>query len=468
MTEKIVKILLAIALCYIPLNRLILSITVGSSSSYYYVQDDVHVIENNLIVDSGGINSTIRDDYVVVTQTTNRTKPNNNGVAREYDSGAKYRDVGPNTKTDKKVVTQPITKPKLILHVGPRKTATTTIQHFIFWANGGVSKVARALAKDNFIAIHTEWQDVLSLVEDCLLKLPHESDLTKWYRFTSTFDEAYLNKQHVAISNEALSLVKKNEDVKALFLTLTEKWDVRVIIAYRPLEAWYPSMYQEDRKATFHNKQTNSYRRLDSNIPNPCNIPFTEYFNEHWKQKYLGDPLETLETYQYIFGKDKVKTLMMTRPDHVDISQQFICDGLEAKHACAKVKKTTVVSTNKSQRFLFDHDLLVFGAWRRQMLGRKCERHKITKKFGMHLNELNMTIHDLPKVCISAEQFAELKYQSWITETKMSVFPRSKKEFDDSFTQLEKESKFCSVDVGTVLSNPTWANVFRGFPCNLL
>jgi len=392
----------------------------------------------------------------------------NNGIIREFDylhaSLAKYSNVKAKARAEYKALTQLAKKPKLILHVGPRKTASTTIQHFIFWWPDD-SAVANELNEDNFKRINYDWADAHLLVQECILKLPRGCDMNEWHRFTSIFDEAYTNKQHVALSNEAFSLIRPTEDAKALLLTLTERWDVRVIIAYRSLGTWYPSMYNEERVQTFHRKKKNSFWDFSDGdkVSKPCNLSFAEYFTDNWKHNSLGDPLDTLETYQYIFGKDKVKTIMTKRPDEVDITQQFICDSLEAKLACAKVKITKIpYRQNMAKRFLVDHDLLVHGAHRNKILGTNCKRHTVTLQLEDHLNELNMTLSDLPQVCISAQHFDELKKRAWIAETKMSPFPSSWEDFDESFTKLKKESTLCSVDVNKVLSNQKWVDFFKG------
>lgn len=357
-------------------------------------------------------------------------------------------------------------KPKLILHVGPLKTATTTIQHFIF-TYPDLCVVANELAEDNFKVIKSDWKDGERLVKECLLKLPHEDcNMKEWQRFTSMFDEAYSNNQNVAASYESLSLVKPNKDVKALFLSLAEKWDVSIIITYRSLETWYHSIYKEERISSFFRKKTGRFMNFESiyKETTPCNMSFSQYFTKNWKNNYFGDPLDTLETYQYFFGKDKVKTLMMIRPDHVDISEQFLCQGLEAKRACAEFKKGTrkkPAKRNKSKKFLVDHDLLVFAAHEKKLFNPECtQRHTIVERLEMYLNRKKITIHDLPKVCISARQYDELEKRAWLAEKKMSPFPRSRDEFDESFAQLKKESKFCNIDVDLVLSQKKWVKVF--------
>lgn len=58
-------------------------------------------------------------------------------------------------------------KPKLILHVGPRKTGTTTIQGFLFDSNRGLSGsdvkkrryLKQSMKKDKFYPILLTWSE---------------------------------------------------------------------------------------------------------------------------------------------------------------------------------------------------------------------------------------------------------------------------------------------------------------------
>ena len=62
------------------------------------------------------------------------------------------------------------------------------------------------------------------------------------------------------VSNEAFSFVRADEHTKASMRSLEDKWDVRVILAYRPLETWYTSLYYEDRAQTIFSKKDEDFR----------------------------------------------------------------------------------------------------------------------------------------------------------------------------------------------------------------
>ena len=48
--------------------------------------------------------------------------------------------------------------------------------------------------------------------------------------------------------------------------------------------------------------------------------------------------MNTYEPYKYVFGEERIKVIQLHHPDKVDIVEQFICEGMEAKHSCEKLK----------------------------------------------------------------------------------------------------------------------------------
>ena len=176
----------------------------------------------------------------------------------------------------------------------------------------------------------------------------------------------------VIVSNEAFSFVRADEHTKASMRSLEEKWDVRVILAYRPLETWYTSLYYEDRAQTIFSKKDEDFRNW---FPaDGWNAPMVNWFKSNWVG---SDPLQTYETYRDIFGKEKVQTLMLRRSDGIDISEQFLCEALQAKHSCEVLKRSISASSSSSSsssssllprenvsslNHLFDFDLLAMEA----------------------------------------------------------------------------------------------------------
>ncbi|MGK3735357.1 MAG: hypothetical protein ACI90V_002197 [Bacillariaceae sp.] len=101
-------------------------------------------------------------------------------------------------------------KPKLILHVGPRKTATTTIQLSVLAMRN--SDFSKYLAEDDYEIVYNSWPDMIAIIEQCFLQLPGNCTMTGWDMLTSQLDVIHNKNKNAVITNEALSLVPKTPD----------------------------------------------------------------------------------------------------------------------------------------------------------------------------------------------------------------------------------------------------------------
>jgi len=396
-------------------------------------------------------------------------------------------------------------KPKLFLHVGPLKTGTTTIQISV------LKKLISShdLAQDNLFFMYTSWTRGMSIIQKSFLWLPQNRDMTPWNEFKDELDKIHSNasfkakkkskKQDtkpvnvdVIVSNEAFSFVRADEQTKASMRSLEEKWDVRVILAYRPLETWYTSLYYEDRAQTIFSKKDEDFRNW---FPaDGWNAPMVNWFKSNWVG---SDPLQTYETYRDIFGKEKVQTLMLRRSDGIDISEQFLCEALQAKHSCEVLKRSISASSSSSSssssllprenvsslNHLFDFNLLAMEALKRGFLRNndRCIRLDkyattllIQKRVTEELKLSSTTIRggidadvdadvyddDLPRVCLSEQQYGDLHTRAWHAEqTLAQESARTLKEFNASFQK--QKSAYCSIDVDAILLDQDWEMFFR-------
>ena len=242
---------------------------------------------------------------------------------------------------------------KLIIHVGPFKTGTTSIQTAVFHhLNPKEHSILEAeMIQDNFKLIDVKYESGLSLVHH----LNAQSNITTagqvnddYNSLKQMLNDARASKQHVVLSSETLSYLKASEEAKASFLSLTEGFDVRIVMAYRPLESYYRSWYIEHRSGdVYWTGRKQQWRTWESRATELSNYnaewsrsTFPEWFTDV-TEKYGGnDPaLYTYETYKYVFGEERIKGIQLHHPDKVDIVlEQFFCEEMEAKHSCEKLK----------------------------------------------------------------------------------------------------------------------------------
>lgn len=112
-------------------------------------------------------------------------------------------------------------KPKLILHVGPRKTATTSIQLSVLSLRN--NEYSPFLKEDDYEIVNSNWSDVISIIENCFLQLPKNCSTIEWDRMVAQLDEIYDKGKNAIITNEAFSLVPKTNEVREMFHSLEDK-----------------------------------------------------------------------------------------------------------------------------------------------------------------------------------------------------------------------------------------------------
>lgn len=139
------------------------------------------------------------------------------------------------------------------MHVGPLKTGTTTIQINV------LKKLisSQDLAQDHLLLCTLSYKRGISLVKKSFLWLPQNRNMKPWNEFIEELYKIIYSSASaheirgrkrtktidVIVSNEAFSFVRADEHTKVLMRSLEEKWDVRIILVYRPMETWYASWY---------------------------------------------------------------------------------------------------------------------------------------------------------------------------------------------------------------------------------
>ena len=291
--------------------------------------------------------------------------------------------------------------------------------------------------------------------------------------------DARASKQHVALSSEALSYLKPSEGAKASFLSLTEGFDVRIIMAYRPLESYYRSWYNHYRGADIYITGRRERKRCWKSVHYLPKVlgrsTFPQWF-AYITEKHSGsNPLYTYETYKYVFGEERIKVLQLYHPDNVDIVQQFVCEGMgmEAKHSCEKLKNAGPPEMWNQARddTPYEEDLVTTAAQFNNMLpfykeGNGCmetSRANYAEALRVYLkDEHNKTIMDFEnKACLSKEILDDFKERSWVAEQLLASSPKSIESFEQSFQKFIDADKHCSVDVNATFTNPIFVNFFN-------
>eukprot|EP00977_Amphora_coffeiformis_P001600 scaffold307_cov162-Amphora_coffeaeformis.AAC.16 len=138
------------------------------------------------------------------------------------------------------------TKPQLFLHVGPTKTASTTIQMELLFH----SPTQKALLIDGINVSPTKfnYRHVNQLREKCLNHGSLEQCQRKWLGdFYKDFNPD-LQYPITIKSCETYSKLPNNTFTADVIRKLGEEWDVTVLMVHRRFSSWLPSRFQQYRK----------------------------------------------------------------------------------------------------------------------------------------------------------------------------------------------------------------------------
>jgi len=356
-----------------------------------------------------------------------------------------------------------VTKPKLVLHVGPRKTATTTIQLMI-----DAPDIRKAFAKDNYDVIYFNYRHLNKVIRNCFEIGPEKCDYTMWDVLMGFYDNAFTNNTNVIHSNEMFSVMPINNFTKSLWQGLLDKWDIHILMFYRPFDQWVYSNYAQYRKEPIYwsgrkDKWKQDYKKLERAKG------FPDWLEDHLNSNLtnLRDIVEVKNSFDGLFGSNNIHVLNMLASPNVGVN--FLCnDILDAVHACQTIKKKEkILNLNKSSFLPLDLDLIIVEAYKQGLV--KIGRHDARTILDRKLIEWNITIADLPSVCLSEENEDWLWNRMLHTDRMYSLTPLSEEELRSQF--IANLPKFCSVDALSLLQNSTWREylsscIFQKIGCN--
>lgn len=387
-------------------------------------------------------------------------------------------------------------KPKLILHIGPRKTGSSTIQQRVLTSEqimkNGVKRggLLQVLKEDNYVSIPFGYAKYMELIDE-LENEQAEVDGSLWNELMSEYDDAYSRGENAIHSLEGMSEIPKNEYTQKLYRQLQEKWDVRIVMIYRPFHQWITSLYNEMRKTKLYQIRDGhtNWRDLHHKFnTKTLRMPFPEWLDtleDDWEDYLMrnGDPLSCKNWWGEIFGMEKVTVIDLMHVEKDDLRIEFACNVLEnATNACRRANKHlrvggTVNHLNHPPDMISDMDMLIMDAYDQGILPREVKQssaisdvvpsdlkrgHIVNRAasmrvLGKKLLDHNVTVFDLPKKCISKKQESLILNRSIKTEESMAVEPLSE---EDILKSLHTSHKFCTVDTEAVFADKEFLKMF--------
>lgn len=368
-------------------------------------------------------------------------------------------------------------RPRFVLHVGPPKTGTSTIQHAL------KQEAIRALLKeDNYVTLGSTHGKMK------IPKLKFANATQTRYEFRENvikkLDAKMTNGPNVLGSNEGLSHISE-EECQA-WSSLHDSWDFRVVMTYRRLHSYLPSQWNQHFKFlrstkkmthTGHGSRIHRGHHDWPGIQGDYEIPTIE---EWVKSKFVGPgkrkhPARKSWDLWARCTDNPLKLINMHDNDKYrgDFLTHFVCEGLPDAHTlCTSLLNDNVPipeSTNESVNL--DYDMLATSAHQGGLVHERHLRLNVTKAIETYTTEHRLAF---PRSCPSST-FMEWLYE-WSLESEMWAMhvlqdpgsssskiwnPLSRVQQAQFDADWERAlPKFCTVDTAQTLQQEVWQKFF--------
>mmetsp|Transcript_12355 Transcript_12355/g.17609 ORF Transcript_12355/g.17609 Transcript_12355/m.17609 type:complete len:426 (+) Transcript_12355:121-1398(+) len=219
-----------------------------------------------------------------------------------------------------------VERPKVILHVGPGKMGTTSLQT-------AMVEDMEELSKDNFCVF--EPRTFVSIGCELLNNNAHPDkkytvaemlDDKRIKRMLDYFDHCHDMKQPMLLSTECLGLHEK-EVWEGVLKPSLERWDITIALGYRRFYSWAPSVWFQ----IMRQKITKRWPKNDHETI----IPFHDWYHSN-HGRFCLKALYTDMYMNHWKGMGIENFLVYNMHEDPNFLRFFFCSTLRLKHTCKK------------------------------------------------------------------------------------------------------------------------------------
>ena len=383
-------------------------------------------------------------------------------------------------------------RPYFILHVGPPKSATTTLQT-------EMSKYGRYLREDNYAylgqlmkkdatSIFDHWHGpMLKMLKDrnCQrdvnkARLNEEDWPDCWKAFLALLQGRRDEGRSIIFSEEDLSikfshlvgdLGRSPIDWPSLKMALEEQgWEPIIIVGYRRLYEIMPSAKQQWDRWTRNNGGLVLWppegRTLQPLFPGILRDP---RLYDDYVPKFIPRTIQWSYTDHLV---DMISPYLPVRllniHDPLSVRSTFLCRVIpHAPNACrqSQIDDTKQEETHSNVEESLFYDAIATEAADREWFEKsKFDRHQVVLALRDYFEiERESDPNNLPLICPNSTQLETLLERSLIKEQQIltpQVAETMRDEHVVGFWNAVKKNKFCWIDVDKTLEDPHWRQFF--------
>lgn len=412
------------------------------------------------------------DDSNVVSDEKNATSENTKSPSKKDENSTPTVVIEENAKTNNaatSVAVEPAPsildkRPNLVLHVGPQKTASSTLQDAWHKPQGLLSLLRADNYRYEFINPHRGFFQ-------CQVYGGGFHDCVASKKLKDVLVSAAHNQKNLLLSDENLDGVYA-ETLRDVIDD--NQFKVSVVVVYRRIHEWLVSWYNQINKST--NKDVHGNILLDHN-GNPYREEHTHWPDQggvkvptfsQWYQDYTKywKPSELVANHHSISFMNAYKPLfenivVYNMHQDGDLVKNFMCDVVpDAQHCCDRLKNGALNIPRVNGSVKLDHDILAVEARERGLLMGTLSRREVVYSIGKHVENENLV---LPRRC-NMDVIDEIR--TWLVESEEYIFKDSWSEEQTTslggvFDSYQATGKLCDVDIEAVFSDKKWTLFFR-------
>ncbi|CAJ1947659.1 unnamed protein product [Cylindrotheca closterium] len=399
------------------------------------------------------------------------------GAAEKPKEGGDSKPIPPSQL--RKKIPERTDKPLFILHIGPPKTGTTTLQCEL-------GEKFQELKEENFYYLGTYYAPLCGLPKDhfidgffdatrpvllhCFADHANQDCAEDKHNAWKQFEDVVLShKDHnVIMSDEMFHHHFLEDDVKRLAKILNPHWDVRIMYTYRHFHSSLPSMYHQlnDPYATQPGMAYSHEKTIWPEDGGYKILSFRE--SNHFK---IDDEMDRFNFWAESFKWVTVFNMHNTKGK--DYLPAFLCTMIpESKALCQEAKKTDASKhkDNDSSSKILHYDMLAVEAREEGLLeNTKKTREEVRDAVQEFCKSKDWEFTHFPLDCLSEEELDSFLQQSlkqaailhpYFANPRPDSAPSIESEIRSGFQDYRTKKKFCSVNTKKTLELHPWRQFF--------
>ena len=345
-------------------------------------------------------------------------------------------------------------EPLFVLHVGPPKTGTTSLQYIL-------KAYQQILVEDSYHylgnakAMGGDFTRCMNKME----KNRKEEDRKCWETFIGLLEYHRHLGHNIIVSNEVIGFHTGRNFPWSLIHGYLGKWSrVEIVVSYRHLHNFVPSAHFE----------------LQKNLrwPGPPEFgKFVTPFPYFWKFECNRTAVGSIPTPGAVKARFEAAnyTVKMLDVESQDQISHFFCTILERANRTCSLHLTNsslqLPELNQRNDGHLNYDSLALLAWQNKLLKNEQTRRYLRAKIKFHQEvTLGLSANDFPLDCLDSVQETRLLTESLqhARDCGLDTNGEAGQIFQSNFIHAKETKKFCTVNATLAFAEEKWQHFFAG------